>query len=652
MTSQSSVVGAQADEYIGRAVPLRINLRNFVLIAALILIALGWLTTLQIFIGASGDPSPDAGPGGMVGPLMDDSGEFVVAWNTWGDTHPPGYPLLNFLANVYVRVYRLFGASPIVAASLVSFVLGLAALLILAQIVSRNYGSGAGVAAAMILPAFGGLVWLYSTVAETYSLGLLLGFASLALAIDVGEHPRRNTVLTLGFVFGLAVGHHRTLLALIPALAFAAWPALQLGWRVWIGAALLAVLALGVYVYLPIAALLGSPWIYGRSPATLAGLLDALLVREYTAQLAPPTTLPDIAAALIGRAHFLAREITWPGLVLGTVGLVIAVANKETRRLGIIFALLTATYLFAPVGQYLLIGTHLMIMVTSFALAGAWGLAVASMGRRWPIAGAAGLLVTMLVGAWMFTQHQATVRVYSRDPLGARIITAVKPLTDPHRPPFVIESWGPRYYALAYGKYATRELADIHLIDSRGNLELFSKPIPPLIYYTTQDFLYIVGPDEWEKRIGRSVSLSSAGDGIVEIRGEPLYAEHIDNEHAGAGDVALFPLKAWMDGGAVRIHVQMQAVRDTNVDYHVFVHISEKSQIIAPEDILAQGDRANPVYGFYPTSKWRIGEPIYDDYRISVPVGSHPQIAVIGLYTVNVDGSFNNTITQTIEIAP
>ena len=147
MTSQSSVVGAQADEYIGRAVPLRINLRNFVLIAALILIALGWLTTLQIFIGASGDPSPDAGPGGMVGPLMDDSGEFVVAWNTWGDTHPPGYPLLNFLANVYVRVYRLFGASPIVAASLVSFVLGLAALLILAQIVSRNYGSGAGVAA-------------------------------------------------------------------------------------------------------------------------------------------------------------------------------------------------------------------------------------------------------------------------------------------------------------------------------------------------------------------------------------------------------------------------------------------------------------------------------------------------------------------------
>ena len=42
------------------------------LIAALLVVGLGWLTTLQTSIGAAADPSPDAGPDGVVGPVLGD----------------------------------------------------------------------------------------------------------------------------------------------------------------------------------------------------------------------------------------------------------------------------------------------------------------------------------------------------------------------------------------------------------------------------------------------------------------------------------------------------------------------------------------------------------------------------------------------------
>lgn len=330
------------------------------LVAALGLVAAGWLTALQTTIGASGDPSPDAQPGGMVGPLMDDSGEFAVAWNTWGVVHPPGYPLLGFLANGLVRLFRLLGATPLAAASLVSFAFGLAALTVASRLVSP---SGPAQAAAVLLPAFGGLTWLYSVVAESYSFGLLLGFAALLMAVEAGENPRPHAVLLLGLTFGLAVGHHRTLLALTPALALAAWPARRLGMGAWLGAAGLAILSLGVYAYLPLAAALGSPWVYGRSPLTWPGLLDAILAREYTAQIAPPLALLEIGAALAGRVGFLAREMTTPGLILGVTGLALALWQPPTRRRAAILGLGVAGYLLAPVGQYLLIGTHLLSLI-------------------------------------------------------------------------------------------------------------------------------------------------------------------------------------------------------------------------------------------------------------------------------------------------
>lgn len=614
---------------------------------ALILVSIAWLATLQTDIGASNDRFPDTT--GLVGPLMDDSGEFVIAWHTWGVTHAPGYPLLNLLGNLATRLFGLFPVTPVTAASLVSFVAGLAALVLLARIVGPNNPMAA--AAAVLVAAFGGMIWLYSAVAEVYAFALLLAMGLLVLGLALGQKPEPWKALLFGLLFGLAIGHHRTLLALLPALAVAVWPARRLGWRVWLGAGLLAVLSLSIYVYLPLAAWRGSPWIYGRAPTTWSGFIDAVLAREYQTQLTPPTTLPAIIEALIGRIYFLRLEMTTPGFIVGLIGLGVALLNTLTRRPAIVLSLVFAGYLFAPIGQYLLIGTHLLIMVAAFALAGGWALGLLALSQRSLLALWAGLGISLLVAANAWQAHDQWVLSYTRDPLGRQIINATAKVAAEVPQPVVIETWGPRYFSLAYGKYVTRELDSITLMDARDRLRGLSPADQmPETFYTTRDMLYLIGLDQWEAYLGGApISLESAGDGLVAIHQTPRLEpapSRPDND-----EIILRRQRAWLDDNQdVRVELQWQALTHPATDYHIFVHVTDQDQITRPEDIIAQGDRLHPVYGFYPTSRWRPGEIVRDDFRIPTPAGRLAQKVFVGLYTVAPDGQFVNHLIQEIKI--
>lgn len=600
---------------------------------ALLFVAAGYATTLQTSIGASNDPSPQAQ--GIVGPLMDDSGEFVVAWHTWGVAHPPGYPLLNLTANLLTRLFEALGLTAIVSANLVSYLFALLGLVVLVWPLRRR-GGALGAAMAILLAAFGGLVWLYASVAEVYAFALFLGFGTLCLAIRLGEQPTVQRALWLGFLVGLALGHHRTLGLFVPSWVVAAWGARRLGWKVWMGAAGMAVLSLGVYAYLPIAAAAGSPWVYGRSPLTWEGLLDALLAREYLGQLPVEGTLSPWAM-LWERVRFLAQEMTWPGLVLGVIGVILGLVRRKTRRLAVIYGLIPLGYLFAPVSQLLLIGTHLPIMAASWALAAAWGMCL--MRTRGILQGGQ-LVLTLAVAAMVFVQHRPNVLIYTRDPLGERIIAAAAAIDEEH--PTLLEVWGPRYYALAYGKWASKELAHIRLLDGRNRLEVLSTlPELPETLYTTEAVLYLYGPEVWAERLGGPVALESAGDGLVAIRRTPRRGEA--STPPTEVEIALDRAVAWVvENGDVRLTLEWRALRRPAVDYNVFVHVYGVLPGGGPEQILAQGDRQHPVYGFYPTSHWSPGECVRDDYRIPLPKGSHPNEIRVGLYLIKPEGGFEN----------
>jgi hypothetical protein len=657
--------------------------RRLIVGLALALVALAWLTTLQTDITAGNDSLTD--PSGLVDPLMDDSGEFVVAWYTWGVTHPPGYPLQNLVGNLVAQSLAALGIPPAAAASLVSFSFALAALALIAALVWPYDARGPATAAALLLPAFGGLVWLYAAVAEVYALGLCLALTAICLALYAGAHAdRRWPILALGLAFGLAVGHHRTLLALLPALAVAAWPARRQG-RAWLGAGLLAVLSLAVYAYLPLAATAGSPWIYGRSPATLDGFLDAVLAREYGAQLAPPTTPAAIAIALTGRLTFLAAEMTPAGLILGLLGLVLGLAHADTRRPAAVVGLAACGYLLAPVGQYLVIGTHLLIMVASAVLAAAWGIGLAAWTRERAGLAWLGLGVSVLVAGYAHHSHRPEVVTLAQDPNGRQLIDAVAALpgAGPSNDmpagafPIVVESWSPRLFALAYGKWVTGELSSVRLVGVRADLAGLSSAasLPgalPGVLYTTPHMLYLAPLDRWTAQLGGSAALESAGDALIAIRRAPRMGAEPDSPPAGAEpgsmpsqrlptasntdpDVTLADARAWrVENGDIRLTLEWQAARPPRQDYHVFVQATDRPQVTGPDDILAQADREHPVYGFYPTSRWGAGERVRDDYRIVLPPGlpaeRRPTRVEVGLYTVGADGAFADALRESVPI--
>ncbi|TKJ31620.1 MAG: hypothetical protein CEE40_00960 [Chloroflexi bacterium B3_Chlor] len=81
-------------------------------------------------------------------------------------------------------------------------------------------------------------------------------------------------------------------------------------------------------------------------------------------------------------------------------------------------------------------------------------------------------------------------------------------------------------------------------------------------------------------------------------------------------------------GGGLQLTLTWQALTSVDEDYTVFVHIlDENDQIWGQEDI-------QPVYGTYPTSRWREGEMVLDSHTVwtdkSAPLGLY-QIEV-GLY--------------------
>jgi hypothetical protein len=560
--------------------------------------------------------------------------------------HAPGYPLLSLLANLWTRLIDPLRLYPATAANLLSFFSALGAFVLMVRPFARLEVSGTAVAAALLLPAFGILVWMYAVVAEAYAFGLLLAFGLIALALALGEQPTKRRLLLLGLLFGLAIGHHRTLVFLGPALLAAAWPALKLGWRAWLGSALLSAVSLLIYLYAPLVAWLGSPWIYGRSPATWDGFMDTFFAREYSYRLLPPTMLPEIGAALYGRLQYLAQEMSILGLVVGLFGFVPGLIQAKTRRLAGILLLAFCGYLLAPISQGLLIRSYMMILVGSVTLAAAWGVGLVALGRwqRWlpPL----GLLLTLFIAFQNVNANQPYILFHTKDKIGQHLIQDAAAVI--HETPLVGEIWSSRFFPLAYGQLVTGELAHIELVDLRDGLSGLPDEPPPLIFIS-RDVLYVVPPDQWAERYGAAVSLNSHGQRMVAIRPSPVIALIDPQPLAVSEEMQLVNGTAvLLDGGTLSVQLVWQATQPPTHNYSVFVHVTDQAQILSPDDLIAQQDNIHPVAGFYPTTNWHTGEMVQDNYHISLPPERAVQTVIVGLYSVGKDGSFTNHLTYTL----
>ncbi|MGD0948701.1 MAG: DUF2723 domain-containing protein [Candidatus Binatia bacterium] len=245
-----------------------------------------------------------------------DSGELIVAAQSLGVAHPPGFPLYVLLAHLATLLpigsiaTRVNLASAIFAAFAVAVVPFLTAEMLRGmseQSASRGRpdrqrdgdtsGMGAGAlwlpaTTAALLLAFCRTLWSYATVAEVYTLNTLLVAVVLLLVFrwrcDVTTSPKSTTdrrLYAAAWVFGLALAvHHVTVLLTLPAIAFLVYATRRRVFtsRVLIFATIWALVGLTVYAYLPIAAA-RSPMLDWGDPRTLQSFWWHISGRQFQA---------------------------------------------------------------------------------------------------------------------------------------------------------------------------------------------------------------------------------------------------------------------------------------------------------------------------------------------------------------------------------
>ncbi len=215
--------------------------------------------------------------------LFDDSLEFQLVTYQLGIAHPTGYPLYTLLGKLFTLLpvgnvaYRVNLMSAMFGAATV----GLVYLLIWAILTARPlhrpvwtpptgtfsakppaWVLHTGAIIGALLLAGGPVFWQQATIAEVYTLNAF--FLSLILLLAIWPvtpvaAPRRFYLLA--FFTGLSLAHHRTMVLLIPALAihlFLNRPFYQLSWKRLGWGAMLGLVPLLLYLYLPLRGHIGS----------------------------------------------------------------------------------------------------------------------------------------------------------------------------------------------------------------------------------------------------------------------------------------------------------------------------------------------------------------------------------------------------------
>ncbi|HNT88936.1 MAG TPA: DUF2723 domain-containing protein [Candidatus Hydrogenedentes bacterium] len=194
----------------------------------------------------------------------EDSGELITAAYALGVPHPPGYPLWCLAAHVFTWLpwgsvaWRVNLSSAFFSAATVFFV-----ALLIVHLTRNRFAALAGALAL----AFSKTFWAHAVVAEVYALNALLIALCTLLIWRWRGHRRDSRLYAFALVYGLGLANHNTMVLLGPVFAaYILWadgldPA---RWRAYARAALLVLLGLCVYLYLPLASRANPPMDWGN----------------------------------------------------------------------------------------------------------------------------------------------------------------------------------------------------------------------------------------------------------------------------------------------------------------------------------------------------------------------------------------------------
>ena len=178
---------------------------------------------------------------------LEDSGELIVASDYLGVPHPPGYPIWTLLTWFFQWIFHgvtFHGQpNPAFGVNFFSAFAGASACGVIALLISRSgadilsslkrehqaldpstqslFCAVSGIAGGLLL-AFGQGMWSQAVIAEVYTLNILFQSLVLAFLYRWMRNPEETGWLLLcGFIFGLGITNHQTLLFMGLAMAVA-----------------------------------------------------------------------------------------------------------------------------------------------------------------------------------------------------------------------------------------------------------------------------------------------------------------------------------------------------------------------------------------------------------------------------------------------
>lgn len=258
-----------------------------------------------------------------------DGGDLIAAARTLGVPHPTGYPTYTLLAWLFSQLevgtiaYRVNLMSAVCAALAVGLLCRITQLLLPAE----KYTLALSAATALTL-AFSPMFWSQAVISEVYALLTLFAatFLWLLLRWQIAGREARETsgsdrpFLLAALILGLGLGNHLTLIFAAPAALVLLWPD-RLRWfrlRTLLPAAVLFLVGLGIYAYLPLAATRHPPVNWGN-PQTWERFLWVVTAEQYQ-QFVFGLSLEEIPSRLSSWAWQVGNQFGWWGLVIALAG--------------------------------------------------------------------------------------------------------------------------------------------------------------------------------------------------------------------------------------------------------------------------------------------------------------------------------------------
>jgi hypothetical protein len=573
-------------------------------------------------------------------------------------SNAPGYPLYTMGGWAWFHLWRLaFGtsANPISVLASYSTLWALLALWLLYRLIleATDRGDGGNWPSALLASgcyAVTFFFWYYGVNTEEYTSAVAWTLAVVLLALRWQRTRRDGYLLGIAFLAGVGLAHILTVLLIIPPLLWFVLtedPRLLRRPRLILAALVLAALPLASYAFVYIRGAQHPEWRgVGQWASTWAWFWSFLSTRQGISELTwswrPFFTLEFPA--------LIWRELTPVGLLAGLGGLWLLRDGRGKRRLAAaLYATLVLYLAFCWIDR---MGNWYQVIMPVYALLAlglglladaGWRLAAdhAETGMFWRV----GMVVALLaLLAYTFAGSYGRANSHNR-PDDTALAPAWAMLAD--APPHGAAVLGtlPEEAALNYLTIIWGVRPDLRAVTSQQARGILAVGAPPLV--VTQAALPLV-PAE----VSPAAHYSALGRTLITLSAAPLTAlPATDSASAGGASAAWRP---WTHdfGDGVRLaggYISTDTATGETVvrlvwlanarpaaDWSVSVRLSHSGQQ------LAQFDRAHPVAGAYPTTRWSPGERVADAYSLRLPPGAAADALTVILYRRDGKGGFIN----------